>query len=105
MNIKEDYNLRENADIVALAMDCAKSLNSTELKAWFERKYQDYYSKSKFNDDKKYIARCHIILPGGSVAEEGTILTGKEWSTKLVQHVEPTSWSRMFEVVYEETKD
>ena len=39
MNIKEDYNLRENADIVALAMKSAKTLDSTELKEWFDKKY------------------------------------------------------------------
>jgi hypothetical protein len=39
MNIKKDYNLRENADIVHLAMKSAKSLDSTELKEWFDNKY------------------------------------------------------------------
>jgi len=39
MNIKEDYNLRENADIVHLAMKASKSLDSTELKQWFDKKY------------------------------------------------------------------
>ena len=34
-----DFNLRENADIVALAMDAAKSLDSRPLKEWFDKKY------------------------------------------------------------------
>lgn len=35
----DDFNLRENADIVALAMDAAKSLDSRPLKEWFDKKY------------------------------------------------------------------
>ena len=34
-----DFNLRENADIVALAMDASKSLDSRPLKEWFDKKY------------------------------------------------------------------
>ena len=34
----KEYDLRENAEIVHLAMNAAKSLDSTELKMWFEKK-------------------------------------------------------------------
>lgn len=42
MNIKEDYNLRENAEIVSLAMECSTSLDSTKLKEWFKNKYENH---------------------------------------------------------------
>ena len=45
MDIKNDYDLRENAEIIALAMDAAKSLDSTALKAWFEQKYNPKLSE------------------------------------------------------------
>lgn len=55
MNIKEDYNLRENADIVALAIDTAKSWDSTELKQWFDKKY-------KYTRVKSFLWGCLIGL-------------------------------------------
>lgn len=36
-----DFNLKENADIVALAMDASKSLDSRPLKEWFDKKYSN----------------------------------------------------------------
>lgn len=33
-----EFNLRDNADIVALAMEAAKSLDSTDLKKYFKKK-------------------------------------------------------------------
>lgn len=38
---KEDFNLRENADITWLAIECSKSLDPTDLKEWFVKKFNN----------------------------------------------------------------
>ena len=70
-----NFNLRENADIVALAMDCAKSLDSTELKKWFKQKSEKIEKcwfcqtenpnvgtkETQYTDFDGYYDKCTII--------------------------------------------
>ncbi len=55
MDIKEDYNLRENADITYLAMQCAESKDPTELKKWFDAKYNSTEIVNEMNSNKPRI--------------------------------------------------
>jgi len=62
MDIKEDYNLRENADITYLAMRCAESKDPTELKKWFDAKYN---TTDKVNDANTSKEECTLYCISG----------------------------------------
>lgn len=45
-----DFDLRKNAEIVHIAMQVAKSLDSTPLKEWFKREIEQQLSEKRCNN-------------------------------------------------------
>lgn len=90
MDIKNDYNLRENADIVALAMEASKSYDSTPLKEWFNKKYAPNTETRVFVVDSTYV-RPHTNRFGVNSMTDSEFMEeskkqGYEFSLQEFQH-------------------
>ena len=67
-----EYNLREKAEIVELAIKCAESYNTEGLRQWFELKFGVNRDKIEPEYDPKVITE--ITVTSG---EEGTTFEAK----------------------------